>query len=226
MDSTNVEPISQWLWLLVHLFRILAWPVLIGLVVWYLQDGISKLLQSFSARTLKIKAPGGFEASVDAPINQGGDAGTKITGAPITAAAPLEPAPRAAVMHLEEELRQQLAGIDPAEQNARLFRELAETRLRAGHEAIYNRIFGSQLNALRNLDQRGTGTVAEALQFYNALIPLYPTMYPGYSFDNWLGFMITNGLVIREGDQLRAGVYGHDFLLYITELRLSTDKPY
>jgi len=231
MDSgLNVEVISQWLWFIVSILRIAAWPLVILLVVWWNRESILKFLKSLPDRPFTAKAPGGFEVNVGAATSQGGgDAGTQITEAPISATPPalVVTATRPAITYLEGELRQQLAGTpDLTQQNNLLLRALAETRIRAGHEAIYNRIFGSQLEAMKTLDTRGSATVADAKQYYDSLIPRFPNMYPGYSFESWLGFMVGVGLVSREGERLTPTFYGHDFLVYLTENRLSGEKPF
>jgi hypothetical protein len=228
-NALNVEVISQWLWFIVSLARIAAWPLVIALVAWWNRASILKILNSLAERALTAKAPGGFEVNVGAATSQGREAGTQIAEAPISPTPPALAAiaVRPAITYLEGELRQQLVGIpDPVQQNNLLIGALAETRIRAGHEAIYNRIFGSQLEAMKTLDIRGSATVADAKQYYDTLIPRFPTMYPSYPFDSWLGFMVNTGLVYRDGERLTPTVYGHDFVVYITENRLSGDKPF
>lgn len=226
METQNVELINQWLWFTVHLAHMVAWPLVVALVVWWVRAGILKLLNSLAERTLIVKAPGGFEASIGAVTAQDLGAGMTITEARISPTPLAGPSARPAVAQLEGELRHQLVGVEPTQQNALLLRELAETRVRVGHESIYNRIFGSQIVAIRELDTRGSATMADAKQYYDSLIPRFPTVYPAYPFDGWLDFMISVGLMSRDGELLRPTVYGHDFVVYLTENRLSGDKPF
>jgi hypothetical protein len=243
-NALNVEVISQWLWFIVQMARIAAWPLVVGLLAWWNRASILRLLESLARRALRLKGPGGFEASFDAISEQGSEAGANKYESPITptptlsvAAVPARttdaptpalgtPPPREAVAHLIGELKGKIAHADLNQQNELLLRDLAETRVRAGHEWIYNRIFGSQLLAFKDLDLRGTATVAEAQQYYDSLIPRFPDMYPRYSFDSWLRFMTNAGIVSRDGETLRPTVYGHDFIVYLAENRLSDAKPF
>jgi hypothetical protein len=242
MDNTpNVELINQWLWFAVQIVRIVAWPLVIGLLAWWNRKAILKLVDSLGRRALRLKGPGGIEASLEAITDQAGESGVNKYEATIAAPTPAVvstpaagtpaspigiPTPRPAVAHLEGELRGQLAGVEVTQQNTKLLRELAETRVRAGHEQIYNRIFGTQILAMKNLDLRGTATVADAKQYYDSLIPRFPKMYPAYPFESWLGFIINSGLVSRDGEVLTPTVYGHDFVVYLADNRLSEDKPF
>lgn len=221
MDTENVEVISQWVWLGVSVARIAAWPLVIALVAWWHRDTLGKLLDSLPTRPVTVKAPGGWEASLGAS-EQLQEARKPAIEAAIQTA---PPAARPAVADLEGRLRAQLAG-DQAQQTATLLRELAETRVRAGHESIYRLIFGSQIQALKQLDLRGTATVQEAQQYYNTLIALWPDLYPKYPFESWLNFLIAMLLVQRDGESLSTTIYGHDFLTYLTANRIPEAKPW
>jgi hypothetical protein len=88
---------------------------------------------------------------------------------------------RQAVNRLEAILEDQLKNIPPEATTATLNRALAETRLRAGHEYTYNRIFGSQIVGLQSLNNRGgKATVAEAKQFFQPIEQRYPEVYKTY----------------------------------------------
>lgn len=67
---------------------------------------------------------------------------------------------------IEALLIKQLESIPANLTVATLQRALAETRLRAGHEYTYNRIFGSQILGLRGLDEASVATVGEAAKFF------------------------------------------------------------
>jgi hypothetical protein len=221
MDTENVEVISQWVWLGVSIARIAAWPLVIALIAWWQRDTFRKFLESLPRRPVTVKGPGGWEATVGAAEQLQEARKPPIEAAIQTAA----PAARPAVADLEGRLRAQLVG-DQAQQTGVLLRELAETRVRAGHESIYRLIFGSQIQALKQLDLRGTATVQEARQYYDNLIPLHPDLYPNYPFESWLNFLVAMLLVQRDGDLLSTTIYGHDFLMYLTANRISEAKPF
>lgn len=222
MNTENVETINQFLWAVVTVIRSIAWPLVVGFLGWFNRAAIGRVVESLAERVLTVKAPG-FEATVGATNKQEGNPGKSLIEAPI--ASPALPPPSAAIAQLEQELRNQLVG-DVNQQNAALLRALAETRMTGGHEWIYNRIYGSQIIALRSLDQRGSATVDEAKQYYDSLIPQHPAMYPGYPFDKWLGFLTGAGLVRQEGNLLHTTAYGHDFLTYLAANSLSDAKAW
>lgn len=218
----QVEPINQWLWFVVQMAKIIAWPVAFGLVIFWIRPYLPSIFSSFGRRRVEVEAFG-VKARLDAVGQQNEPIANLAVVAPKS---PIAPSTRAAVVTLESGLRAEIATVQTDAQNAILFRALAETHLRAGHESIYNRIFGSQLIALKALDERGTATVADARQFLAPYAERFPEMYRTYGFDQWLGFLITNVLVERTNDNLQTTTYGHDFLVYITDVRQSMDKPY
>jgi hypothetical protein len=103
--------------------------------------------------------------------------------------------------------------------------------VQATHEFIYSRIFGSQIEALKQLDLRGPmgASLEEAQQYFrDQVVKLHPEFYSGYGFDGWLGFLVFNNLVAKDEKSGRLTVtpYGHDFLVYLREQRMNEAKPW
>jgi hypothetical protein len=71
-------------------------------------------------------------------------------------------------------LQKALNKIDVKARESILLSSLAEARLRAGHEFVYNRIFGSQISALKRLNEVGQATVDDARQLFE----LYARQFP------------------------------------------------
>jgi hypothetical protein len=137
------------------------------------------------------------------------------------------PAPnRQAIQTLEDGLRVELARLPQQDRENVLLRALATQHLIGQHEFHYNRIFGSQIAGLKRLDEIGSTTVDQAHEFFEPVAKQYPKVYKKYGFDGWLGFMLTSKLVAREGDKLTATQFGHDFLVYLREARLTEAKPW
>ena len=139
---------------------------------------------------------------------------------------PPVPSERPAVARLENELRNELQAVDSQQREGRLIRVLAETRLRAGHEFIYNRIFGSQIVFLKRLNELANCTVDQAREFFQPYAKQFPQVYSNYGFEAWLNFMVTNALVLRNGDTLMIDEIGRDFLGYLVFQRLLENKPW
>jgi hypothetical protein len=75
-------------------------------------------------------------------------------------------------------------------------------------------IWKSQILMLAELNkQNGTMTLDAAKTFYTGGSTDYPSNYIHYSFDQWLGFMTTQGLIIvHPSKMLEITVRGRDFL--------------
>ena len=137
----------------------------------------------------------------------------------------LDPIPRVAANLIETRLRNDLNAVEPEKREAVLLRALTFSRLEAGHEFTYNRIFGSQIAALKRLNEVGRVTVDDARGFLRPYAEQFPQVYnSNYGFDNWLAFLKESGLVVQNGNFLEITDIGRDFLIFLTERRLSENK--
>ena len=223
--------------------RVVAWPSAVVSLALIFKSPLTKFLTSL--RGLELEG-GGFKAKVDAAeveqqqaaknpfVPESGefilelDAGRQLSVEKPKGSEPSPPAPseRPAVARLENELRNELQAVDSQQREERLIRVLAETRLRAGHEFIYNRIFGSQIVFLKRLNELVIRTVDQAHEFFEPFAKQFPQIYSNYSFEAWLNFMVINALVLRSGDNLVIDEIGRDFLSYIVLQRLLENKPW
>lgn len=83
------------------------------------------------------------------------------------------------------------------------------------HDMTWAAIFGSQLDALNELNTRGAMIADELRPFYDAAATANPDTYSNYTFDSWLGFMIGQTLIRQDGNVIQITVRGKDFLKYI-----------
>lgn len=88
------------------------------------------------------------------------------------------------------------------------------------------RIFGSQIAALKRLNEVGRATVDDAREFFRPYAEQFPQLYNNYGFDGWLGFLKGGGLIVQNGNVLEISDFGRDFLIYLTERRLAENKPW
>lgn len=103
-------------------------------------------------------------------------------------------------------------------------RALAQSQLETAFERIYQWIFGSQILGLRRLHERTTVSVEDARQFFEEFRSKDPTAYGSYGFNEWLGFLINQGLVRRDGDAVTITEIGRDFLQYLFAQRKAENK--
>ena len=106
-----------------------------------------------------------------------------------------------AIARIERLLHTQLAALtnmSDEEKRDFLIRVLAQAQLEATFERIYNMIFGSQIVALRRLNEMGRVSVEDARAFFEPYTSQYPLIYNAYSFDQWAEFLKTIGLVVQS----------------------------
>jgi hypothetical protein len=209
---------------LVELTKALAWPVAVVIVVLSFKAELRSFLPPFLRRKMEIELPGGFKAKIDVAEQLQGDNPSAVTLALPKPA--LEPSPRSAVNTIEARIRREAESIETGKKEGVLFRALAQSRLQAGHEFTYNRIFGSQILGLKRLDAPGRATVDDAREFFKPYAEQFPEMYDSYGFDGWLGFLKSNSLIAQIGNSIEITDFGRDFLVYMTDSRLSENKPW
>ena len=204
----------------VDLIKALAWPAAAMVIAW---RALPALLQVLRDRTVDVQGFG-LKATIRATEQQQTDAAEIPVNRPALAPPPAAAAVvvRPAVQLVEQAIRAELP-MYPDREGA-LISALASARVQGQHEWAYNRIFGSQITTIKMLDDFGGATVGQVQAGFEPFTRMYPDLYQAYGFDGWLNFMISAGLVARDGDRLTATPYGHDFLIYLRESRLTEAK--
>lgn len=135
--------------------------------------------------------------------------------------------PVIAVENLVKVLRRQMDDVKSTlgiDRETALFRALARSNLREHFERTYRLIWGSQIQAVQNLNNVATVNVDFLRPFYDAAAKVYPSVYEKYSFDDWLRFPEGQVLLIRKGDMVEITLEGREFLKYLVDMRLTTVK--
>jgi len=224
----------------VGLAKALAWPAVVGGAVVILRTRLGELLGSLVLRKLAVKAPGGFEATVDAPdprhqpsapVNDTLTKPAAAVGVPVVVApgpngARLPPSERPAVNLVEERLLEEVRSVAEGDRVPVLVRALSLARLEAAHATVYSRIFGSQIAGLRKLNPQGRVPLAEARAFFQSYAEQLPPAFAQNGFDNWLGFLQRSGLILRDDGTVEISPLGRDFLSYLSDRGLSEERPW
>jgi len=88
--------------------------------------------------------------------------------------------------------------------------------LRGNFEAIYGVIYGTQIQLLQHLSSEQQGEEKENLRkFYNKSYSKYGLQKAPFSFDQYLGYLVSVKLIELEGTRYKLTPYGKDFLTYI-----------
>jgi hypothetical protein len=209
---------------IVELAKALAWPIAAVIIVLSFKVELRSFLPPFLRRKMEIELPGGFKAKIDVAEQQQGD---NPTATALDVRKPtLDPSPSPAVNIIETRIRRESENIDAAKKEAILVRALAQSRLQAGHEFTYNRIFGSQILGLKRLNEAGRATIDDAREFFKPYAEQFPQIYANYGFDGWLGFLKNNSLITQTGNTIEITDFGREFLFYLTAARLVENKPW
>jgi hypothetical protein len=158
----------------------LGWPITTVILALLLKGKTFTLLGSIVQRNLEFELPG-FKAKVYAEQQTSAEPAKELT------VAALASSQSPALNRIVTELQNSLDTIDNQAREATLVRALGEARLRAGHEFVYNRIFGSRILALKRLNEVGQATVDDAQQFFKPYAEQFPQLYSKYGFDKWAG---------------------------------------
>jgi len=203
---------------IIKLLGVLAWPAATVLIVMVLRKPILTLMGRW--RGGNGLGSGGSEPILPGQDDPGGSSTEKQLSETQT-----DPVP--AVENQVKILRRQL---DEAESTLNINREtallraLARSNLREHFERTYRHIWGSQLHALQKLNSVVTSNTGVLKPFYDLAATQHPSVYENYSFDEWLRFLEGQSLLILRDDIVEITMEGQEFLKYLVDQRLDTDK--
>ncbi len=221
---------------LIALVNILAWPVVIGLAlcgfrvpITDLMAGMSHLITSMSQRALKV---GAFEAGPpqQTPLNASATAEQGLS--PIAPTAPevastsgstsianrFNDPYRDFALQVEEGIEQELPNIKQrlnlSENEYMLY--LAVDSLGALRlERASRSIFRSQIEAIKHLTLSGRMPVDGLLPSYTKAATASPEIYENYTFEQWLSYLTSWGLISREGADATVTPAGKAIVAYM-----------
>ena len=205
----------------------LVWPAL--LLFFYLDQRhqLPRIGEWLKDRSFKA---GGMGVTVEVQAKQRSDdknpvASEKAGDASSPAGGGVRPRFPVAVNIAANALREtkDLSAEDRAEALASAF---ANARVLEAFEFVLNRIYGSQLEALKLLRDVPQASMSEAVEFYQRVVAAYPDFYRAYGFNRWTGWMEGQSLVERRPDGFAISEFGRDFLAYLAEAGLDVRRPY
>ena len=89
-------------------------------------------------------------------------------------------------------------------------------------DSIWFGIYASQIKALQTLNSR-TLKREEIRVFYDAAASAFPDTYKKYSFDQWVGYLRANVLILENNDKVAITKRGREFLKYTVHLAKPVD---
>jgi hypothetical protein len=133
---------------------------------------------------------------------------------------------RSRVEQIQTELDAAGIGADLREKVRVLERYTAAAVVIANFERINGLIYGSQLGILSYLNSRASATRDQIRPYYEEAAKQHPFLYAPYSFDDYMGFLIGQGLILQQGDSFLITVKGRAFLSYLVSAGLPLDRLY
>jgi len=87
------------------------------------------------------------------------------------------------------------------------------------HDMTWFTIYGSQMDALAELNSRGLVPVADLKKHYDKAVLAYPKTFANYSFEQWLSYMQSRMLIARYPSlMVELSFNGKDFLKYLAHV--------
>jgi hypothetical protein len=232
----------------VEIIKDIAWPlvifVLAGSVIWILRkklpamsdrilgfkvnkDGLEASLAAAASLQLDAKAPeAGLSRGLNAsPTKTSSDELSPELAQRLNAVRSLHVMP--IVQEQEKLIRADIEQlkIAPQELSDLLIRHLAVTQLALRAETVYRTIFGSQIALLKAANLFGSRDETQLLQFYDQAKDRFPLPYTSYSFDQYLQYLLSQGLLVQnhEGKYVIT-VAGKEFLKWLADVGATEDK--
>jgi hypothetical protein len=155
---------------------------------------------------------------------------TQITDTMVPASHAMPP-PVALYNSIEEEVRKTLSELSlPADiEKAWLIRSIATARVERVHEVVYRLILASQISLVLQANTAIPVDPLKAMKIYDAAKADFPQIYSDFSFDSWVNYPVSMGLLKKEEKNtdsyvLRVTEAGKDFLHYLVNNGLTSGK--
>jgi len=207
----------------------LVWPILLFAIYLDQRHHLPRLAEWLKDRPFKFGAAG-MTAEVQA--RQRSDdknpvASEKAGDSPSRAQATVRPrSPAAAAATIAENALHETQDLTQQERAIALAAAYANARVLGAFEFVFNRIYGTQLEALKLLRDAPEVSILEANEFYQRVVTAYPDFYRGYPFSRWAGWMEGQSLIEQRPNGFAITQFGREFLAYLAEVGLDVRRPY
>jgi hypothetical protein len=199
----------EYLKLLVDLAKAIAWPTAVFALGFMFRSDVRALFPR-----LKKAGPTGLEFDPARQLLAATSKELKVL--------PGFPDRSPMIAKAETALHNELELFDPEKRIDLLIRHLAVDRLARNFEQIHRTLFGSQIRALRALQVDGGKTSrAESVTYFDQVKAQFPEFYEKNTFDEWIRYPTTAGLVEANQEQITITELGREFLNYMDAVGLS-----
>jgi|SRR5579872_4928964 len=202
----------------------IVWPTAVVVIAVVFMLVFKKPLERLVDRTKKIGTTG-LDASV---TPSAASQETRIQRAPSAAEELLARFENDLLREQECAIRRELDSrkVDDASERERvLIRHLAASYIYSRFDRTYRLIFGSQITTLQDLNTAGISNREIVRGNYHIAAMIAPEFYANYTFEQWLHFLISQGLVQADGENLSITLAGREFLKFLIQEGLSFNRP-
>jgi len=199
----------------------LAWPVVVVVMAGLFRRQVENLL----SRLVKAKHK-------DTEIDFGPQ--TQLLPLPIDSSTALAEAipqdPLGLIREAEQRIYTSLEQLNihsDSEKVKILAKHHANLQIRSAYSEISHLIFGSQIALLQALNSQPHPVEPEFIvSYYESAKQQYPDFYTTYSFESYMNFLKSVGMVNIENGRYFLTVLGRGFLSYLAETGINIRRPY
>jgi hypothetical protein len=218
--------------------RLLSWPVAVLVLALYFRKPLTALLNRidlFKGPGIEVSAPIGSASKQKIEAEKVPDEDQLAIGVPTQHELPL-PEGLQERQHavrtyggddhilllqmtlIKEQLAELRLALDSEETAQILIRHLAATQLLYKAERVYRLIFGSQIAALRFLNENGQQPAESLRPMFERARSRSPKFYGEYPFEEWIGFLVGQHTVtpLNGSNRYDISVFGVEFLRWMT----------
>ena len=203
--------------ILENLFSSIAWPLAAFAIFFTFRSQLRDLIPKIES----ISAPG---VSIGMAKGQGN---TPLGEPPIRPSIErlnpnvLRSAPLAGIEH---SLQNDLNAVPVDQREAQLLTSLAQTRLESAFNLAYANIFGSQIRALRLLNDRGGKISRETADFEFKALQKEHQVFSDWSLDQYLNFLRHYLFIDEVQGEFVLTDFGREFLAHLSRKGLSEER--
>lgn len=227
----NCQTIEYWINLLGNIFYYISdilfilfksWPLAILIVLFWLKDSLNSLILRVNEVHVADK-----KIVLQPMSNSNG-----LLGQPPSTVEPTEVTKKKnirlpklpdnfifkSVVEKQEKFISNTIKDTPFKKEDVLIRELASYQLAVDFERIYQFIFKSQIDAMEGLVNSSEGkSKQDIITYYENAKQQNTIAYEKFSFDTWLYYLTSQGLVEEKSSQYHITEKGQAFIYYITQ---------
>lgn len=217
--------------IIMEFFRIIVWPSVTIIVFYYLRQPLKKLVQDirrikYGETSIELEQRTNQVTNIDSQEMVGLTSGK--SNIPISKA--LDSYSEETTKMSEKIVKEKLGYDKLNTDEERITALLVYAKVSLFYNQmmqIYNFIYGSQIKLMQKLNADGQVQKEKVKSYYEMAKEVWMEAYKDYSFDQYLFFLQNYNLItISQNEILSITYFGKDFLRFLVDNNLSTEKVF